>query len=498
MSRLYRVTRRLLRRAVRYYFSEIQASGQELIPHSGPLIFAANHPNSIMDTVLLGTQTRRQIRYMARSGLFKNLAARTLFHEFGVIPIYRAEDGGGTSQNADSFEEAYRALEEGGCIGIFPEGRNSLERKIRELKTGTARIALAVEARNGFTLGTRIQPVGLNFEDRDRVHSRVLLRFGEPIEVKGYAEQYHQAPREAVRELTARLQEEMRRLSTHIQDERDHALVADIAAMYGTELQAQLARGEDIAPELYDRLDRPTLPSEKAPRESTDLEARFELEQRIANTVAHYQHQAPARVARVRMDVRRYRDHLAQLKLRDGLLAENPLHRPRHREALKLTLLVVLFGPLAFFGFLNNVLPALLVRAVARRAPDEPIVAIAGFVAGLIAFPLFYALQARALWVHTDLSPWWIALYVLSLPTAGLAFLRWWRRVRVYRDRILFRTFFRTRRNLLDAVERERQSLITTFEDLHASYVREHRLLQGSERGASLPVPRPTEGQEQR
>lgn len=90
MSRLYRTVRFILRRGVEVYFVDIQASGKELIPEEGPLILAANHPNSIMDTVMLGTQTRREIRYMARSGLFKNLAVRAIFNKFGVIPIYRA------------------------------------------------------------------------------------------------------------------------------------------------------------------------------------------------------------------------------------------------------------------------------------------------------------------------------------------------------------------------------------------------------------------------
>lgn len=486
MSRLYRVTRRILRSATELYFAEVQSSGRELIPGEGPLIFAANHPNSIMDTVLLGTQTRRQIRYMARSGLFKNLAARALFHEFGVIPIYRAEDGRGTDQNEDSFEEAYRALEEGGCIGIFPEGRNSPERMVRDLKTGTARIALAAEARNDFELGARIQPVGLNFEDRDRFLSRVLIRFGEPIEVADYAERYIEDPREAVRELTARLQEEMRRLSTHIQDERNHELVSEIQAIYGAKLKAQLVGLDELDRDLYDRTARQErLEAAPDPGNTSLLEERFEQEQRIADAVAFFQHHDPAVVGRVRMDVRRYRDHLSQLRIRDGLLDERAGERRRHREALKLTLFFVSLGPVAIYGLLNNIVPALLVRRFTRRAPDEAMVAISAFVSGLVAFPLFYGLQAWALARYAELHPLLIAFYVLSLPTAGIFFLRWWRQILVYRDRIISRTFFRTRKNLLAAVERERQRLIAGFDALQARYIEDLRRASAE---ASQPV----------
>ena len=70
---LYRVLRWVLRRAVNVWFVEIQADGAFHVPEGGAVVFAANHPNSIMDTVILGTQVPRQIHYMARSGLFRNL-----------------------------------------------------------------------------------------------------------------------------------------------------------------------------------------------------------------------------------------------------------------------------------------------------------------------------------------------------------------------------------------------------------------------------------------
>lgn len=476
MTRLYRPIRRVLRFAVGLYFADIQASGQELIPAKGPLIFAANHPNSIMDTVVLGTQTRRKIRYMARSGLFKNLAVRALFYHCGAIPVYRAQDGNDPRQNEESFAEAYAALEEGGCIGIFPEGRNSPEWMVQDLKTGTARIALAAEARNGFSLGCVIQPVGLNFEDRDRFLSRVLIRFGEPIAVAEYAELYLRAPEEAVRELTDLLQEQMRRLSIHIEDERNHELVEDIRDIYGGRLKEQYLGAIDLELDLYDRSGRQErLESMRDPRVGTRLEDHFEEQQGIADAVDFYQAHDPGIVARVRMDVRRYRDHLSQLKIRHSLLEKNEADRRRRREAMKLTLFFVSLGPAAIFGLVNNIIPALFVYIIIRRQTDEAKVAIGAFVSGLVFFPLFYGLQAWALWTHTELHGAFIGLYVLTLPTAGIFFLRWWRQLLVYRDRILSRTFFRTRQNLLEGVERERQELIQTFEGLQARYIEELR-----------------------
>lgn len=467
MSRLYRTVRFILRRGVEVYFVDIQASGKELIPEEGPLILAANHPNSIMDTVMLGTQTRREIRYMARSGLFKNLAVRAIFNKFGVIPIYRAQDGTDITKNMGSFEAAYEALEDGTCIGIFPEGQNSGERRVLEIKTGTARIGLEAEARNSFRLGVKIQPVGLNFEDRDRFLSRVLVRFGEPIELAEYAEEYAEDPRATVRRLTDRLQEEMRRLATHIEDERNHDLVRDIYSIYGSGPEGAVMGDQELAIELFDRRGRQEGLDEKSVAGGLD---RFSKEQELAQVVEYYQAQDPGRVARLRMDIRRYKDHLGQLKIRHKLLDKGVEDVRRRKEAIKLTAFALLLGPLAVFGLINHLLPALIVRLVVKRQPDEAFVAFAGFLTGLLAFPFFYALQGWLLYSKLGVPAWAVALYILVLPTSGLFFLRWWQKILVYRQRILARTLFRSDANLLQAAELERRAIIESFEEFEKGY----------------------------
>ena len=224
---LYPVVTNVLQTARDLYFSDIQALGLENIPEDGPVIFAANHPNSIMDTVVLGTETPRKIHYMARSGLFKNPLVAWLFRTFGVIPLYRSQDGTDMSQNASSFDSAFDTLEDGKTIGIFPEGKNSNERQVLRIKTGTARIALGAEARNDFQLGVKIIPVGINFLERERFLTSVLLRYGEPIDTSQWKEQYKEDEREAVRDLTARIEKSLQDEATHIDNDLARSLSDD-------------------------------------------------------------------------------------------------------------------------------------------------------------------------------------------------------------------------------------------------------------------------------
>ncbi len=496
MSRFYRSVRFILRRAVGIYFYEIKATGQSRIPDSDPLIFASNHPNSLMDTVLLATQTDRQIQYMARSGLFSQNALFSAFlNHIGVIPIYRRQDGEGTDQNTDSFVRAYEALEDGGCIGIFPEGQNSPDRKVQQIKTGTARIALATEERNSFSLGLKIQPVGLNFQERTRFLSRVLIRFGQPIDVRDYADIYAESPRQAVIDLTETISTSMRRLATHIEDDRNRRLVMNIQEIYGHQLARRLIAefdGDHHSPmtaRLLTDEERADLDDDHG------LIDRFDVEQRIADAVAYYQEHDPGKVARVRMDIRRYQDHLQQVRLRhelvedgfDGLTSGSP-----RLEAIGMTAYAVGLGPIAIYGLINNFIPAFIVREVARRQTDETRIAFAGFATGLLLFPLFYAAQGWALWQLNEQALWVAIVYVATLIPAGLFFLRWWRQLLAYRDRILSRTLFRSRQNLLDTLENERQSLIETFEDMRVNYLQATAKEPTTAKTEAGPEPQPT------
>ena len=75
-------------------------------------------------------------------------------------------------------------LIDGGCIYIAPEGTSVVERRVRTIKTGTARIALSAENKSDFNLGTTIIPVGLSYTAPLNFQNEVLLNVGQsPIEV---------------------------------------------------------------------------------------------------------------------------------------------------------------------------------------------------------------------------------------------------------------------------------------------------------------------------
>ncbi len=118
---LYRFILWLLRVFSHLYFVEVRALNPERIPPSGPVILAANHPASILDAILMAMQTRRQIHFLAKSGLFRNRFIGALFRRVGAIPVYRSGEAEGSStRNVEVFEKVYELFERDGCLGLFP------------------------------------------------------------------------------------------------------------------------------------------------------------------------------------------------------------------------------------------------------------------------------------------------------------------------------------------------------------------------------------------
>lgn len=457
-----------LRGALGLYFVDIQSTGRELIPRKGPVILAANHPNSIMDTVILGTQTHRTVSYLARSGLFKFFPIRWLFNACGVIPLFRAQDDPTQlHKNRGSFDRAFELLAEGGCIGIFPEGKNSQERQVQQIKTGTARIALGAEAAADYTLGVQIVPVGLNFVRRDRFLSSVLIRFGEPLNALDWAEQHKEDDRAAVRDLTEALSEAIREAATHMEDDRTVTLARDVYGIYGSKLLTDLVDDwgsrNNLAGQLLDEVK-----SEHDVR--TNLDDMFWVKQRIGDAISHFAQAQPELVEEVERQVHLYKSHLAQSRLRHDFMDRRPETLSVRKESIKFTLYAILFAPVAAWGFLCNAPAYAIMRLAALQAPDEAQRAFTAFLSALVLFPLYWGAQIYGLMAAG--APWWLwTTHLVTAPLAGFFFLRYRRQLARYRRRILTSTLFLNDRRMVLSLAAERQRLLNLFDELRRRFV---------------------------
>ncbi|MGI9206283.1 MAG: lysophospholipid acyltransferase family protein [Woeseiaceae bacterium] len=177
---LHRLIIVVIRIVTNTFFRRIDIIGTENIPADGPVIFAGNHPNALMDGWLLtATCGRWPLHFVVNAKLWQYRALVPLLNASGAVPVFRREEHDGEVDNRKAFTQLYDVMEAGNCMGIFPEGVSHTESRMVKLKTGAARIALTVTARGKSRV--RIVPCGLNYMHRHRFRSQVLIEFGPPI-----------------------------------------------------------------------------------------------------------------------------------------------------------------------------------------------------------------------------------------------------------------------------------------------------------------------------
>jgi 1-acyl-sn-glycerol-3-phosphate acyltransferase len=163
----YRASRGLCRIIIRfvYGFRAIQSTN---VPASGAVIVACNHV-SYLDPVVLGIGFTRPVTYLAKKELFAIPVLGPIIVGLGVYPLDR-EAGGVAAVRA-----ALRALKEGRCVGIFPEGTRNLTGQV-EGKGGAALL--------GALSGAPVVPAAIAGTRRARPFRPIRVIYGEPIIVK--------------------------------------------------------------------------------------------------------------------------------------------------------------------------------------------------------------------------------------------------------------------------------------------------------------------------
>lgn len=399
---LYRALREAARLALRWHYGELIVQGTERIPATGPLLIVANHPNALVDALVVAITVRRRVWLTAKATLFEHSVLAPLLRAVGVVPLRRAKDeraaarGVAPSRNNDAFRLVTEALARGRAVLVFPEGVSHDEPALAPLRTGAARMAFA--ARESGTRGVHILPVGLIFEEKERPRSRVLVRVGEPLDVDAWT---HAEPRESVAALTDEITERLRHVTLNFPTEDRARRAVRIARALATMADdpASLAIASSLATEalIATRVEAVTTVLDAAPGAMTA--------------------RADAFIAR--LDLLEQRLAARGANLLDAKISTRIRHGARFvvREA---TLTAVAL-PVAVLGWATHWLPIRFARAAAIRSlggdasRDQP--AMRTIIVGLAIVLVWYAAQAALVawscggWVATA---WIIIIYLAA------------------------------------------------------------------------------------
>jgi 1-acyl-sn-glycerol-3-phosphate acyltransferase len=454
VDRFYAFLRLLARFWIWFLFREVAVHDAGRVPPVGPVLLCVNHPNNLIDSLLVAAVLSRKVHYLADAALFRNPLLAALLVRAGAIAVYRRQGGPDRAdRNAATFAAARRALEAGRVLAIYPEGTTHAEARVQQIKTGAARIALDYEAVRATALPGSLPPlalipVGLSFEARKSFRSRVLVAFGEQLPLDFHAGRARQEPVAAVQELTHAIQAAMEAQVVHVERLEIAEVVRAIEELYRGELVRQLRAERRLPPEAIDV---------------------FRLSRTIVEAVAHFKVHDPDRVARLWQRIQHYRALLAEWRVRDQAVGA----RLGAREAdhpLRSSLVAVAGLPVFLYGTVVNALPYLIPRWLARTfAQRETDYATIRLLSSVVAFPLCWGMETWVVWRATG-SGWAIG-FAASLPLSGLFAYHYLRGLHRLRANTRFAILALTRRHVASRILVERRAIIEALERAKADFL---------------------------
>lgn len=422
---LYRILRRLAYFSVRVFFRRIEVEGVENVPRSGPVLLVPNHPNAIVDALMVVIHLKRPVSITAKSTLADIPVMRRVLKSTNAILFHRKKDaamGADTSSNITAIAQCRERLELGEALLIFPEGQSHSDPGLRPLRSGAARVALDYVSSGldpGLYAGELagnlvIIPVGLHFPEKDRFRSDVWVRFGKPLDPGKWLKEN---PAGGPLDLTTEIEKRIRELTLNFERRPDSVLLMWAAEILETGAEAPARLGLD----------------------KHRVSTRLKLVQLLNEGFKQLKEDQKEAIVDLRRRVRAYRLELRGLGIKPSeVYLQMPAVQVVRFIVWEFTILVVGM-PIAAWGALNHLIPAAIIRFVAVSLSVEKDKWASNVVLPTVVFiPLFYAIQITAAWLF--MPHLWTGLYAISLPVSGLFAI-------LYRDRVgnirhRARTFF--------------------------------------------------------
>jgi glycerol-3-phosphate O-acyltransferase/dihydroxyacetone phosphate acyltransferase len=465
---LYDAVRAIARLALRWFYRDIEVEGADRLPIGGPILIASNHPNALVDALIIIAVLPARATLTAKATLFDHVFTRLLLSAVGVVPLRRASDETRTNaaapveplRNERSFDALLDKLALGGVVLVFPEGKSHSASELAPLRTGLARIALrTIHERQLSSLP--ILPIGLTFERKATPGSRVLVRVGEPLRVTR-ALSYDPV---SVTSLTADIDKALRAVTLNFPSLDAAQRLLPVSSL--------LAGVFDVTPDDLRPLGAPDTPF----AETIALAHRLAVIDRLIPRTRPFLQQG---IERFLKRLESYRASLASRRI-----ATNDVGMPLDVGGaswfvVRELSLAVLAGPFALWGRINHWIPLRLARWYAERTsrePDDP--AMQTIVGGLALVLVFYAAQVMV--ALLSLGGWLALMYTVSLPLSGTWDLKYAARVRRVRRRIHTYLVFRRNPQLRTMLIQEAQSLRSEALALNEQLAATPSLHDGSE-----------------
>lgn len=176
---LFYLLKSYARLALRIYCRRVVINKPELLQIKGPVLFAANHPNSFLDGIILTTLLEEHLYSLARGDAFTPRWNKWL-RRIHLLPVYRTSEGTeNLAHNYTTFASCHEVFAKNGVVLIFSEGACVNEWRLRPLRKGTARLATSAWEKG---IDLQVIPLAFNYSSFRSFGKNVYLLFGEPLD----------------------------------------------------------------------------------------------------------------------------------------------------------------------------------------------------------------------------------------------------------------------------------------------------------------------------
>lgn len=423
----------LVRLALRIYFQRIEVTGLEHVPTDTPVIFVLNHPNALVDPVFLLCLAPRRVSFLAKAPLFRMPLIGYLVKAMDSLPVYRRQDEGeDVSKNEETFIAARKLLASGGTIGICPEGVSHDAPGLKPIKTGAARISLAAVS-TGEVSELKIVPAGLYYTAKTSFRSDALLYFGTPIDVQPVTlEPDGTPPRDAVRELSNRIEKALREVILDAKHEEELQTTARAERIFSS--ASNDGSGESLKHELR-------------------------LQQRFIRAYSVLQERQPERLRRLELRMIRFEEELNQAGVDPDELSPPGSTLKVFVAILRRSILFLLMLGPAVIGTLAHYpayrLGGYLATRISRDSDD--VTSTVKIISAMLLFPLTWIVLAVLGYVYVG----WVAavLVLVVVPFAGYVAIVFFEELDKSIAGVRVLTFFLVRRRFFVRLLAERNAI---------------------------------------
>ena len=384
--------RNFCRLVTNIFYRRFEVSGLDNLPENRGVILCCNHVNALADAVVLQASTQRLIRPLARSGLFKKPYLKPFLGMMGAVPVYRRKDPGvDLSKNKDSFERVYELLNENEIIIIFPEGQSHDDPYLHDFKTGAARMALGAVYKNGKE--PVVLPAGLNFSNKGKFRSDVLVQYGEPVDLE-FSDDVTE-PRK-VRALTRRIREGLTAVTLNAETWEDIDLVKRLERFFSLR-GGKLRKGS--------------------------MADQYRALRRLIDAHQHLRSNESERIRSIMTQLKTFERLCKQCGIDDYHLTITYKPTLIILYILRSFFILLVVVPIALWAWLNSIIPYYLTGKIAgkiSKGPDQ--FDTSKMAAGIVLFALFWGVQTWFVVLNSGYR--WGVVYSLSLVVSSIIALR--------------------------------------------------------------------------